>query len=142
MTFSELHSPAWEPLLSAAWGAWARAYAPYSGFRVGAALLWTGDGGGVVAGCNVENAAYPVTQCAERTALCAAVSQGLAVGGLQALVVVTEAGQLTPPCGACRQVLAEFAGSLPILLANRTQRSLCELGELLPQAFTGRHFPH
>ena len=61
------------------------------------------------------------------------------MGELVALVVVTEAPSLTPPCGACRQVLAEFAEDLPILLANRSDRSLCDLRELLPQAFTGRH---
>ena len=92
-----------------------------------------------VAGCNVENASYPMTLCAERTALCAAVSQGLRPGGLEALVVVTEAEMLTPPCGACRQVLAEFAESLPVLLANRSSRALCDLRELLPHAFTGRN---
>ena len=141
MTFTDPHSPAWEPLLSAAWRAWARAYAPYSEFRVGAALLWTGPAGDeLVPGCNVENAAFPVALCAERTAVCAAVSRGLAVGGLRALVVVTEAAELTPPCGACRQVLAEFAETLPILLANRSARSLCDIRELLPRAFTGRHF--
>jgi cytidine deaminase len=137
MSFSDPHSPAWEPLLDAAWRAWERAYAPYSRFRVGAALLRSD--GVVVAGCNVENAAYPVALCAERTAVCAAVAQGLAPGQLRALAVVTEAGSLTPPCGACRQVLAEFADDLPILLANRTDRSLCRLGVLLPMAFTGRH---
>ena len=137
MSFSDSHSPAWEPILAAAWQAWARAYAPYSGFRVGAALLRAD--GTIVPGCNVENAAYPVCQCAERTALCAAVSQGMAAGGMLAMAVVTEGGTLSPPCGACRQVLAEFAEDLPILLANRAERSLCRLHELLPQAFTGRH---
>lgn len=137
MSFSDPHSPAWEPLLEAAWRAWERAYAPYSGFRVGAALI-TLDGD-LVAGCNVENASYPVGQCAERTAVCAAVSRGMAPGSLAALAVVTEAGDLTPPCGACRQVLAEFAEDLPILLANRTDRTLCGLGALLPRAFTGRN---
>jgi cytidine deaminase len=137
MSFSDPHSPAWEPLLAAAWQAWERAYAPYSGFHVGAALLRVD--GTIVPGCNVENASYPVAQCAERTAVCAAVSQGMAVGGLLALAVVTEAGALTPPCGACRQVLAEFAEDLPILLANRTGRCLSGIRELLPQAFTGRH---
>jgi len=140
MTFTDPNSPAWEPLLGAAWRAWARAYAPYSRFRVGAALLWSGaDGEEAVAGCNVENAAYPVALCAERTAVCAAVARGLAVGGLRALVVVTEAAELTPPCGACRQVLAEFAETLPILLANRSGRSLCDIRDLLPRPFTGRH---
>jgi cytidine deaminase len=123
--------------LGAAWDAWAKAYAPYSGFHVGAALLRAD--GSIVPGCNVENAAYPVAQCAERTALCAAVSQGMAVGELVALAVVTEAATLTPPCGACRQVLAEFAEDLPILLANRSERTLTGIRELLPQAFTGRH---
>ena len=137
MSFSDPQSPAWEPLLGAAWDAWAKAYAPYSGFRVGAALLRAD--GSIVPGCNVENAAYPVAQCAERTALCAAVSQGMAVGELVALAVVTEAATLTPPCGACRQVLAEFAEDLPILLANRSERTLTGIRELLPQAFTGRH---
>lgn len=137
MAFSDPLSSDWEPLLGAAWAAWARAYAPYSGFRVGAALL-SADGA-IVPGCNVENAAYPVAQCAERTAVCAAVSRGMAVGQLVALAVVTEAPVLTPPCGACRQVLAEFAGELPILLANRAERSLCDIRDLLPRAFTGRH---
>jgi cytidine deaminase len=137
MCFSDLHSPVWEALLDTAWQARERAYAPYSGFRVGAALLRAD--GSVVPGCNVENAAYPVAQCAERTAVCAAVSQGMAVGEMRALVVVTEGGALTPPCGACRQVLAEFAEDLPILLANRSERSLCGLRELLPRAFSGRH---
>ena len=137
MPFSDAHSPAWEPLLEAAWAAWAKAYAPYSGFRVGAALLMAD--GTIVPGCNVENASYPVGQCAERTAVCAAVSRGMAPGALVALAVVTEAAAPTPPCGACRQVLAEFAEDLPILLANRAGLSLCGIRELLPKAFTGRH---
>ena len=87
----------------------------------------------------MENASYPVSQCAERTALCAAVSQGMKPGDLAALVVVTQAESLTPPCGACRQVLAEFASELPVLLANRNERALYDLRELLPHAFTGRN---
>jgi cytidine deaminase len=137
MSFSDPRSAAWEPLLETAWEAWAAAYAPYSGFRVGAALLRSD--GSIVPGCNVENASYPVCQCAERTAVCAAVSRGMAPGELVAMAVVTEAAAPAPPCGACRQVLAEFADDLPILLANRADRSLCGIRELLPRAFTGRH---
>jgi cytidine deaminase len=136
MSYTDPDAPAWDPLLAVAWQAWERAYAPYSGFHVGAALLLAD--GTIVPGCNVENASYPVAQCAERTAIGAAVTRGLEVGGLRALVVVTEAATLTSPCGACRQVLAEFAEELPILLANRTQRSLTDIRELLPKAFTGR----
>jgi cytidine deaminase len=135
--FDSPQAPGWEPLLQAAWNAWERAYVPYSRFRVGAAIQLRG--GDIVAGCNVENASYPVTLCAERTALCAAVTRGLRPEGMEALVVVTEANTLTPPCGACRQVLAEFAEALPILLANRSSRALFNLRELLPQAFTGRN---
>ncbi len=106
--YAHAHGPAWEPLLAAAWEARSRAHAPYSGFRVGAALV--GSRGQVVGGCNVENAAYPLCTCAERGAVCAAVAQGaLAPGELVALAVVTEAETLTPPCGACRQVLVEMA---------------------------------
>lgn len=127
----------WATLLNAAWTARERAYAPYSGFKVGAALYL--ENGSVVVGCNVENAAYPVTLCAERTALCSAVAQfGLSPGQLRAMVIVTESNLLTPPCGACRQALAEFAENLPILLANRQSQKLCNLEELLPDAFTGR----
>ena len=136
MAYSDPNCPAWEPLLAAAWKAWERAYAPYSRFQVGAALVRSD--GTIVAGCNVENAAFPVGQCAERAAVTAAVSQGMKVNELMAMVVVTEAEPLTPPCGACRQVLAEFAENLPILLANRSHRSLCGIRELLPQPFTGR----
>ena len=135
--FDRPDSPAWEPLLEAAWVAWAQAYAPYSGFKVGAALAV--KDGRIESGCNVENAAYPLTVCAERNAIGAAVAKGLRDGDLVALAVVTEAGTLTPPCGGCRQVIAEFAGRLPVLLANRGERALHDIADLLPHAFTGRN---
>lgn len=135
--FDDPQSPAWKPLLEAAWAARDRAHAPYSRFQVGAALLTSA--GQVVAGCNVENAAYPVGLCAERGAVSAAVAQGMIPGGLVAAVVVTDAEGLTPPCGACRQVLVEFAEDLPILLANHRTRQLHRLAELLPHSFSGRN---
>lgn len=132
--YDDPQSPAWSPLLEAAWAARARAHAPYSRFRVGAALAFAG--GAVVSGCNVENAAYPLCTCAERVAACTAVALGHA--DPVALVVVTEAERLTPPCGACRQVLVEFTDRLPILLANGRARALHRLEQLLPEAFTPR----
>ncbi|HTL98983.1 MAG TPA: cytidine deaminase [Holophagaceae bacterium] len=133
------YDPSWTPLLEAAWQAREHAHAPYSGFRVGAALR-TADGA-VVAGCNVENAAYPLCTCAERATVAAAVGQGhLRPGGLAALAITTEAERLTAPCGACRQVLAEFAERLPVLLANRSARRVLDLADLLPEAFTARDF--
>ena len=136
--FHDPHSPAWTPLLEAAWRARDCAHAPYSHFQVGAALLTAA--GDVFGGCNVENAAYPVTLCAERGALSAAVASGLRPGGLVAAVVVTDVAELTPPCGACRQALIEFAAGLPVLLANRQTRQLHHLEDLLPFSFTGGHF--
>lgn len=137
MPFELTDSPEWAPLLEAAWAARGHAHAPYSGFRVGAALRR--KSGAVVAGCNVENAAYPMCTCAERTAVCAAVAGGMKEGELEAIVVVTAADTLTPPCGACRQVLAEFVDDLPILLDNGHQKALHHLKDLLPLAFTGRN---
>jgi cytidine deaminase len=137
LVFDDPQSPAWTPLLEAAWKAREHAHAPYSRFQVGAALL-TRDGR-VVGGCNVENAAYPVSLCAERGALSAAVAGGLKPGDLAAVVVVTDTAMLTPPCGACRQALAEFAATLPVLLANRSERTLHRLEDLLPHSFTGRN---
>ena len=136
--YSDPHSPTWTPLLAAAWAARSHAHAPYSGFQVGAALL-TADGA-VFGGCNVENAAYPLCLCAERGALSAAVAAGLQPGGLVAAVVTTDVPELTPPCGACRQALIEFADHLPVLLANRQTRQLHRLEDLLPHSFGSRHF--
>ena len=136
--FDDPQSPDWTPLLEAAWRARDHAHAPYSHFQVGAALLTaTGE---IYAGCNVENAAYPVTLCAERGALSAAVAAGLTPGGLLAAVVVTDVAELTPPCGACRQALVEFAGTRPVLLANHRTRTLHRIEDLLPHSFTGGHF--
>lgn len=140
MSFHDPQDSAWTPLLDAAWAARLHAHAPYSGFKVGAALRT--EGGAIIAGCNVENAAYPLCTCAERGAVAAAVGQGLLrPGGLAALAVVTEAERLTAPCGACRQVLAEFAARLPILLANRSERRVHDLADLLPHAFGGQDLP-
>jgi cytidine deaminase len=115
------------------------AYAPYSGFRVGAALL-TAEGS-IAIGCNVENAAYPAGVCAERVALGAAVAQGHRE--LLAIAIATEAQEPTPPCGVCRQALVEFAPDLVVLSVTRGGREArWTLQELVPHAFTPHSLDH
>jgi cytidine deaminase len=122
----------WDDLIAAARDARLRAYAPYSKFLVGAALA-TPDGR-IFTGCNVENASYGLTLCAERTAVFGAVAAGQQ---RFSRLVVTTSGGLTP-CGACRQVLIEFCDDLPVLLVDadgvQPAREL-RLRELLPGAF-------
>jgi cytidine deaminase len=120
-----------DPLISAARSAQARAYAPYSNFRVGAALEATD--GTVFLGCNVENASYGLTICAERAAICAAVSAG--VKRFRRAVVVSDVDPPVAPCGACRQVLAEFGLDLPIEGVGSKQTVSWRLSDLLPAAF-------
>lgn len=122
-------------LLAAAELARENAYAPYSRFAVGAAVL--GARGRMYAGCNVENASYGLSICAERTAIFAAVSAG--EKKIQGLAVVSGGREPSSPCGACRQVLQEFASSpdLTIVLATTTgQQVQSTLGELFPRPFT------
>lgn len=110
-----------------------RAYAPYSRFRVGAALL--ASDGSVTEGCNVENAASPAGICAERAAVAAAVARG--VRDFTAIVIATEADTPTPPCGMCRQVLMEFAPALIVVSTTRAGASArWTMSDLLPEAFT------
>ena len=109
-----------------------RAYAPYSGFSVGAALLTRS--GRVIHGCNVENASYGLSICAERSALFQAVSSG--DSDFVALAVAAPAGRPAPPCGACRQVLHEFAPRLAVIYRGTSGRLLARrLDQLLPEAF-------
>ena len=127
-----MSAPDADALYAAADAAMDQAYAPYSRFRVGAALL--GSDGSVHPGCNVENASYPASICAERGALLGAVARG--VRSFDALVVVTEADTPTPPCGQCRQVLVEFAPDLPITSRTRGgAERRWRLSELLPHPF-------
>lgn len=119
-------------LLAQAKSAAGRAYAPYSGYPVGAALL-SADGT-VYTGCNVENASYSLTSCAERNAVFQAVGAGSRE--FLALAIYVDSDTLFPPCGACRQVLAEFSPQLPVLYANRKQKTYSDLAKLLPEAFT------
>lgn len=120
-----------EDLLARARAVRDRAYAPYSGFRVGAALL--GASGRVHVGCNVENASFGLTICAERSAVAAAVASGET--RFQAVAVVTDGTEPVAPCGACRQVLAEFEPALQVWAEGGGMQAGWRLDELLPEAF-------
>jgi cytidine deaminase len=123
-----------DPLLAAAMRARENAHAPYSHFRVGAAVE-TIDGR-IFTGCNVENASYGLTVCAERVAIWKAISEGVAVRGFRRIAICADTGRLTPPCGACRQILWEFCGDVPVLLGNLAGSTKeCTMKELLPDAF-------
>lgn len=114
------------------------AYAPYSGFRVGAALLF--EDGTTVCGCNVENASYGLSMCAERSAMVAAVAKGLKKP--VAVAVSGEEGTFCPPCGACRQFLAEFNPEMYVILEDNGEIKLCTLKELLPLSFSLEDISH
>jgi cytidine deaminase len=120
-----------ERLIEAAHRAQAQAYSPYSNFAVGAAVL--GADGRVFLGCNVENSSFGLTVCAERNAVAAA----LVAGTRPAAVAVVVNGKAVAPCGACRQVLAEFDPGMPVVLASATDghRETTSLDALLPGAF-------
>ena len=120
-------------LIRLAYEAQKRSYSPYSGFQTGAALETAG--GKVYQGCNIENAAYSPTNCAERTAIFKAVSEGCR--GFLAISIASDAQQPTAPCGVCRQVLAEFCSpDFVVLMSDRDGRyDKKTLGDLLPEAF-------
>jgi len=123
-----------DTLIAAARRARENAHAPYSNFRVGAAVR--ANSGRIYGGCNVENASYGLTCCAERVAIFKAVSEG--ERGFDAIAVVTDAETLTPPCGACRQIIWEFCGDVPVILADLAGNSeKMSAAELLPRAFDG-----
>lgn len=119
-------------LIAAATAARENAHAPYSSFRVGAALR--AKSGRVYTGCNVENASYGLTICAERVALVKAISEG--ERGFEAIAVVTDTDTLTPPCGACRQFIWELCGDVPVILSNLKGKIERESARgLLPRPF-------
>jgi cytidine deaminase len=125
----------YQGLVDAATTARGRAYAPYSGFQVGAALL--GESGRVYLGCNVENVSYGLSSCAERNAIFRAVGDG--ERRFTAIAVVTGASMPTPPCGACRQVLSEFAagGDMDVIMVTTSgTRKTRRLSALLPESFS------
>ena len=122
----------YDALIAIAKQARENAHAPFSNFRVGAALR--AKSGRVYSGCNVENASYGLTCCAERVAIFKAISEG--EHGFDAMAVVTDTDTLTPPCGACRQIIWEFCGDVPVVLANLKGKIEHESsGRLLPRPF-------
>jgi len=119
-------------LVAAARTAEANAIAPYSNFTVGAALLL--PDGAIVAGCNIENATYGLTMCAERVALFKALSEGHR--RFEAIAVSASAPRPTPPCGSCRQLLWEYCGDIPVIMAGTGDAiTRTTLGALLPLPF-------
>ena len=122
----------YDALILAAKQARENAHAPFSDFRVGAAVR--AKSGRIYTGCNVESASYGLTCCAERTAIFKAVSEG--ERGFETIAVVTDTDVLTPPCGACRQIIWEFCGDVPVVLANLKGKIELESAErLLPRPF-------
>jgi cytidine deaminase len=120
------------PLLDAALAVRGNAFAPYSHFQVGAAL--EDFDGGIHTGCNVENATYGLTVCAERVAVFKAISEG--VRKFRRIAISADTDTLTPPCGACRQILWEFCGDIEIILVNpRGKTETYQLKDLFPKPF-------
>jgi cytidine deaminase len=125
-----------ESLIAAATAARERAFAPFSKFQVGAAIE-TADGI-IVSGCNVESASYGLTMCAERVAVFKGVSEGMTC--FHRVVIVTDTEHPTPPCGACRQLLWEFAPDADVLLVNLQGKVLrFTVRELIPHAFDTKY---
>jgi cytidine deaminase len=123
-----------EALVIAALKARENAHAPFSKFKVGAAL--EDNAGQIHTGCNVENATYGLTVCAERIAIFKAISEG--AKGFRRILVIADTEPLTPPCGACRQILWEFCGDIEIVLANLSGKSeTLRLSALFPRPFDG-----
>ena len=121
-----------DPLIAAALAARENAFAPYSKFKVGAAIEDTA--GRIHTGCNVENSTYGLTVCAERVAVFKAISEG--VRKFRRVAVAADTDRLTPPCGACRQILWEFCGDIEIVLVNpRGQTETHHLKDLFPKPF-------
>jgi cytidine deaminase len=121
-----------DPLLQAALEAREHAHAPFSNFRVGAAL--EDEGGRIHTGCNVENATYGLTVCAERVAIFKAISEG--VRKFRRIAVAADTEALTPPCGACRQIIWEFCGDIEVLLVNpRGKNESYRMSYLFPNPF-------
>ncbi len=126
------HASSWDVLAGQATDAMRSAYAPYSRFLVGAAL--EAADGRVFVGCNVENASYPVGMCAERVALGQAIASGART--FARLVVASSGANPASPCGMCRQVIAEFAPSAVVIMANTNGAArVSSMGELFPSAF-------
>lgn len=120
------------PLVEAALAARLHAHAPYSNFQVGAAI--EADDGRIFTGCNVENSTYGLTVCAERVAVFKAISEG--ARHFKAIAVAADTKTLTPPCGACRQILWEFLGDVPLTLANLEGKvEHIRLSEIFPRPF-------
>ena len=123
-----------DPLIAAALAARENAHAPFSKFKVGAAI--EDSMGHIHTGCNIENATYGLTLCAERVAIFKAISEG--AKGFTRVAVAADTNVLTPPCGACRQILWEFCGDIEIVLVNLYGKSeKLRLGELFPRPFDG-----
>ncbi len=120
-------------LIQAALEAKERAYVPYSKFKVGAALKTSS--GKIFTGCNIENASFGLTNCAERTAIFKAISEGHT--DIESIAVVTDIEDYASPCGACRQVMAEFGLNIQVLMGNKAgDYYVKSSGDLLPNSFT------
>jgi cytidine deaminase len=127
-----------DPLAEAALRARENAYAPFSNFKVGAAL--EDDSGRIHTGCNVENATYGLTVCAERVAVLKAVSEG--ARKFRRIAVAAASDTLTPPCGACRQILWEFCGDIDVILVNPAGTTECfHMRDLFPRPFDASFIP-
>ncbi|MBN1396944.1 MAG: cytidine deaminase [Bacteroidetes bacterium] len=126
----------YQELIKAANRAKLNAYAPYSKYYVGAAVLT--DDGKIFSGCNIENSSYGLTICAERTAIFNAITQGMSK--FKAIAIVSNNSEVITPCGACRQVLFELAGDIDIIMSGSSKKiKIVRLKKLLPLPFTGNN---